>query len=93
MSPSRKNRRRLDGIPGRIWSGDDERTTSFRLDIPDTHGQRQDSSQGRLFHYIAAGGLHQTRAQRHEHPELLARARVIRMFCFLVVFWLIFRFI
>lgn len=92
MPVFRKNRNRLDGLPGRVWSGDDDRATAFRLDLPDSNGVRPPSSRGKLFHYIAAGGLRQTRAQRHEHPELEARARVVRMFCLLVAFWLIFRF-
>ncbi len=92
MPPFRKKRSRLEGISDRIWSDETDRASPFRLDLPKANGMRQPTSRGKLFHYIAAGGLHQTRAQRREHPELVARAHVIRIFCFLVAFWLFFRF-
>lgn len=93
MSIFHQRRSRLDGISGRLWTKESNPANTFRLDLPDSGGLRPLGRRQKLFHYIAAGGLRQTRAQRQKHPELAARALVIRIFIALAAFWLIFRFV
>ena len=94
MSFFRKKSSRLDGISDSLWSKESDPATSFRLStLSGGAGGRPVSRSRRMFHYIAAGGLRQTRARREAaSPEIAGRVFVLKLFLSLAAFWLLFRF-
>lgn len=92
MALFRKKSSRLDGISERLWSKESDPATTFRLKtLPEDEGAPKTTRRERMFHYIAAGGLRQTRARRLPAPELAGRLFVWKLFLALVAFWLLFR--
>lgn len=101
---ARSRRSRLEGIAEQLWTRRGHNSFAWRLNLPEDSNDRgmflpEGGRSGRLgrrrrlFHYIAAGGLRQTRVHRPNRPAEAGQAVVMRLFLLLIALWVIFRFV
>ncbi|MDD5705225.1 MAG: hypothetical protein PHR35_04830 [Kiritimatiellae bacterium] len=101
----RRRNRGLEGISGQLWSYDERSGSRWRLDVPGERPLRRASrsrpsggyggeaplQQGKLRHYIAAGGMRQMRVRRPTRKAVARPDMVWRIFAGFALYWLLFR--
>ncbi len=101
---AKSRRSRLEGISEQLWTRRGHNSFAWRLSLPEDSNDRgmflpeggrssRQVKRRRLFHYIAAGGLRQTRVHRPDRPLEAGQSLVMRLFLLLVAVWVLFRFV